>query len=79
MSNLVARLRDDDTARRIGESYADTHERRQRDRNEAADKIEKLQAALDAVRASGLLIGPTVLHDRVRDIVHAALEQEERE
>jgi len=42
MNDLVARLRDADTTRRIGESYADTHERRQRDRNEAADTITTL-------------------------------------
>lgn len=47
MSDLVARLRDADTTRRIGESYADTHERRQRDRNEAADEIERMRAALE--------------------------------
>jgi hypothetical protein len=44
MSDLVGRLRDADTTRRIGESYADTHERRQRDRAEAADRIEQLEA-----------------------------------
>ncbi len=76
MIDLVARLRDADTTRRIGESYADTHERRQRDRNEAAAEIERLQAALDVVRASGLLIGSTTLHDKVRAVVHAALAQE---
>jgi hypothetical protein len=43
MSDLVAKLRDADTTRRIGESYADTHERRQRDRNEAAAEIERLR------------------------------------
>jgi hypothetical protein len=36
MTDLLARLRDADNTRRIGESYADTHERRQRDREEAA-------------------------------------------
>ena len=46
MSDLVERLRDADTTRRIGESYADTHERRQRDREEAATRIEQLEAAL---------------------------------
>ena len=46
MTDLLSRLRDVDTTRRIGESYADTHERRQRDRDEAADRIEKLEAAL---------------------------------
>ena len=48
MSDLVERLRDADTTRRIGESYADTHERRQRDREEAATRIEQLEAALRA-------------------------------
>ena len=48
MSDLIARLRDADTTRRIGESYADTHERRQRDREEAAARIEQLEAALRA-------------------------------
>ena len=46
MTDLVARLRDADTTRRLGESYADTHDRRQRDRNEAAAEIERLRAAL---------------------------------
>lgn len=46
MTDLIARLRDADTTRRIGESYADTHERRQRDRDDAADEIERLRAAL---------------------------------
>ena len=46
MSDLVERLRDADTTRRIGESYADTHERRQRDREEAATRIAQLEAAL---------------------------------
>jgi hypothetical protein len=49
MSDLVSRLRDADTTRRIGESYADTHERRQRDRNEAAAEIERLNRELDDV------------------------------
>lgn len=46
MSDIVKRLRDADTTRRIGESYADTHERRQRDRDDAADEIERLRAIL---------------------------------
>jgi len=79
MSDLVARLRDAETTRRIGESYADTHERRQRDRNEAAAEIERLRAALDVVRASGLLIGSTTLHDKVRAVVHAALAEENKD
>lgn len=74
MSDLVARLRDADTTRRLGESYADTHERRQRDRDEAAAEIERLRAALDTVRASGLLIGSTTLHDRVRSAVYNAVD-----
>ena len=74
MSEIVERLRDADTTRRIGESYADTHERRQRDRNEAADEIERLRATLDTVRASGLLIGSTTLHDRVRSAVYNAID-----
>ena len=74
MTDIVERLRDADTTRRIGESYADTHERRQRDRNEAADEIERLRAALDTVRASGLLIGSTTLHDRVRSAVYNAID-----
>ena len=46
MTDLLARLRDADTTRRIGESYADTHERRQRDREEAAACIERLESDL---------------------------------
>jgi len=46
MSDIVERLRDSDTTRRVGESYADVHERRQRDRDEAAYEIERLRAAL---------------------------------
>ena len=42
----------------------------------AADEIERLRAALDTVRASGLLIGSTTLHDKVRAVVHAALAEE---
>lgn len=49
MTDLIARLRDADTTRRIGESYADTHERRQRDRDEAAARIAQLEAALRGV------------------------------
>ena len=44
--------------------------------DEAADEIERLRAALDVVRASGLLIGSTTLHDKVRAVVHAALAEE---
>ena len=53
MSDLLARLRDTDTTRRIGESYADTHERRHRDREEAADRIEQLEVEGDKARARG--------------------------
>ena len=38
-------------------------------------RIAQLEAALDVVRASGLLIGSTTLYDRVRAVVHAALEE----
>ena len=41
-------------------------------------EIERLQAALDVVRASGLLIGSTTLHDKVRAVVHAALAEEKK-
>lgn len=41
---------------------------------EAADEIERLRAALDTVRASGLLIGSTTLHDRVRSAVYNAID-----
>ena len=44
MSDIVERLRDSDTTRRIGESYADVHHRRQADRNEAAEEITRLTA-----------------------------------
>ena len=40
----------------------------------AADEIERLRATLDTVRASGLLIGPTTLHDRVRSAVYNAID-----
>jgi len=46
--------------------------------DEAADEIERLRAALDVVRASGLLIGSTTLHDKVRAVVHAALAEEKQ-
>jgi hypothetical protein len=35
---------------------------------------ERLRAALDTVRASGLLIGSTTLHDRVRSAVYNAID-----
>jgi hypothetical protein len=90
MSDLVARLRDADTTRRIGESYADTHERRQRDRDEAAAEIERLRAALreiDHARYTGRnTINPDNAFEHaislnekliaVMDIARAALEQE---
>ena len=90
MSDLVERLRDADTTRRIGESYADTHERRQRDRNEAAAEIERLRAALreiDQARYTGRnTISPDNAFENaislnekliaVMDIARAALAQE---
>ena len=45
-----------------------------RDLKEANARIEKLEAALDTVRASGLLIGSTTLHDRVRSAVYNAID-----
>jgi hypothetical protein len=45
----------------------------------AAAEIERLRAALDVVRASGLLIGSTTLHDKVRAVVHAALAEENKD
>lgn len=37
-------------------------------------EIERLRAALNTVRASGLLIGSTTLHDRVRSAVYNAID-----
>jgi hypothetical protein len=92
MSDIVERLRDADTTRRIGESYADTHERRQRDRNEAADEIERMRAALreiDHARYTGRnTINPDNAFENaislnekliaVMDAARAALEQEKQ-
>jgi hypothetical protein len=39
---------------------------------------ERLRAALEDVRDSGLLHGPTVLHDETLSAVHAALNEEPR-
>jgi hypothetical protein len=72
MSDLVARLRDADTTRRLGESYADTHERRQRDRNEAAAEIERLRAALERIVENEDQFGMTWAAETAR----AALTQE---
>ena len=52
MSDIVERLRDSDTTRRIGESYADVHDRRQADRDEAADEIARLTAEVEKLRAA---------------------------
>ena len=51
MNGIVERLRDSDTTRRIGESYADVHDRRQADRDEAADEITRLTAENEKLRA----------------------------
>ena len=85
MTDLIARLRDADTTRRIGESYADTHERRQRDRDEAADRIEQLEAEGDKARARGDTLRmalediayPNPLHneDDLMRIARAVLEE----
>ena len=50
MSDIVERLRDNDTTRRIGESYADAHDRRQADRDEAADTITRLTSENEKLR-----------------------------
>jgi len=68
MRDLVEKLR---KWAAFGYGYEATHDMRQ-----AAAEIERLRAALDVVRASGLLIGSTTLHDRVRAVVHAALAEE---
>ena len=80
MSDLVVSLRDADTTRRIGESYADTHERRQRDRNEAAAEVERLrnlvQCLLDNDPNEAITdAGHTVL-DKWRYDARQALAQE---
>jgi hypothetical protein len=93
MSDLVARLRDADTTRRIGESYADTHERRQRDRNEAAAEIERMRAALEWINQQRYTDRNTISPDNafehaialneklitVMDIARAALAQEKQD
>lgn len=73
MSDLVARLRDADTTRRIGESYADTHERRQRDRNEAAAEIERLRAALLKIKRG------SVWNCDIDAFIDAALAEEKKD
>jgi len=52
MADIVERLRDSDTTRRIGESYADVYDRRQADRDEAADEITRLRAENEKLRAA---------------------------
>lgn len=52
MADIVERLRDSDTTRRIGESYADVHDRRQADRDEAADAITRLYAENEKLNKS---------------------------
>jgi cell division protein FtsB len=52
MSDIVERLRDNDTARRIGESYADVHDRRQRERDEGAAEITRLTARVAQLEAA---------------------------
>ena len=50
----------------------------QQERETLEDEVRRLRAALEEVRDSGLLWGPTVLHDKTLDTVHAALTQEPR-
>ena len=93
MSDIVERLRDADTTRRIGESYADTHERRQRDRNEAAAAIERMRAALEWINQQRYTGRNTISPDNafehavalnekliaVMDIARAALAEEKKD
>jgi len=58
--------------------YIGTIDRLRRRVAETDVEIERLRAALDVVRASGLLIGSTTLHDKVRAVVHAALAEEKQ-
>ncbi len=44
-----------------------------------AEENERLRAALEEVRDSGLLWGPTVLHDKTLETVHAALKESRHE
>ena len=66
MSDLVKRLREHCMFTDWQVAIKEAHE--------AAARIEQLEAALDTVRASGLLIGATTLHDRVRSAVYNAID-----
>ena len=66
MSDIVERLRQHCMFTDWQVSIKEAHE--------AADRIEQLEATLDTVRASGLLIGSTTLHDRVRSAVYSAID-----
>jgi hypothetical protein len=50
----------------------------QQERETLEDEIRRLRAALEGVRDSGLLRGPTVLHDKTLATVYAALNKEDR-
>jgi len=59
------------------ESHAaacDLAERHMNEKHALRATNERLRAALDTVRASGLLIGSTTLHDRVRSAVYNAID-----
>ena len=72
----VDRLRaESERQRALFNDMCGTAKRALKDLGKAADEIERLRAALDVVRASGLLIGSTTLHDKVRAVVHAALAE----
>ena len=74
MSDIVERLRDSDTTRRIGESYADVHDRRQADRDEAADTITRLTAENEELRAALARIENEGDGAHAVDLARAALE-----
>ena len=85
MNDIVERLRDSDTTRRIGESYSDVHDRRQADRDEAADEITRLTARVEELEGALERIDRIEVYDEdaretlrsklgvMRDIARAAL------
>ena len=85
MNDIVERLRDSDTTRRIGESYADVHDRRQADRDEAADTITRLTARVEELEGALERIDRIEVYDEdakemlrsklgvMRDIARAAI------
>ena len=79
MSNLLRRLRDpafgtETSERNLMNQAAAEIERLSEANTQVWADNERLRAALDTVRASGLLIGSTTLHDRVRSAVYNAID-----